>query len=186
MIKLIYKYGVLAMLLACINTNISAQKNTAKKAEVSTEGTLQWLTWDEVNKRMAVEPRKVYVDFYTDWCGWCKTMDKTTFSNPALAAYMNKNFYCIKFNPEKDDNIQFLSKIYGIENGMNELATKLIGEKKTYPTGLVFMEHFMNPQKVPGYQSLEDFEVIITYFSSNGHTRLPFEKYKAEYVLQWK
>jgi thioredoxin-related protein len=186
MIKLIKSYGLLVVLVCFTSNYLRAQKKQQTQDKSSNTTTLQWLTWDEVNKRMAAEPRKVYVDFYTEWCGWCKTMDKTTFSNSALAEYMNKNFYCIKFNPEKDDNIQFLSKIYGIENGMNELATKLIGEKKTYPTGLVFMEHFMNPQKVPGYQSLEDFEVIITYFATNGHTKLPFEQYKASYVLQWK
>ena len=33
-------------------------------------------------------PRKYFIDVYTDWCGWCKKMDKDTFQNPEVAAYM--------------------------------------------------------------------------------------------------
>ena len=32
------------------------------------------------------------VDVYTDWCGWCKKMDKETFNHPVIAKYINENY----------------------------------------------------------------------------------------------
>src|SRR5688572_3382607 len=53
---------------------------------------IRWMTIDEVQVAMKKKPKKVWIDVYTDWCGWCKKMDKTTFVNPEVIKYMNKNF----------------------------------------------------------------------------------------------
>ena len=57
-----------------------------------TQATAQvnWLTWEEAQERNKKEPRKIFVDVYTQWCGWCKKMDKETFSNPEIIKYLNK------------------------------------------------------------------------------------------------
>ena len=43
---------------------------------------IEWLTWDQAVAKMEKEPRKIMVDVYTDWCGWCKRMDASTFQDP--------------------------------------------------------------------------------------------------------
>ncbi len=54
-----------------------------------------WLSWNEAATLAETDknPKKIFVDVYTDWCGWCKKMDKDTFQNGEVAAYMEKNFY---------------------------------------------------------------------------------------------
>ena len=39
-----------------------------------TQATAQvnWLTWEEAQERNKKEPRKIFVDVYTQWCGWFK------------------------------------------------------------------------------------------------------------------
>ena len=47
-------------------------------------GSLKWMTWDEAVNANKLKAKPIFVDVYTDWCGWCKKMDATTFSDPEL------------------------------------------------------------------------------------------------------
>uniref|UniRef100_A0A3Q2YUK7 Spermatogenesis-associated protein 20-like TRX domain-containing protein n=1 Tax=Hippocampus comes TaxID=109280 RepID=A0A3Q2YUK7_HIPCM len=60
--------------------------------------------------------KKVFIDIYTDWCGWCKKMDKDTFQNPEVAAYMNENFLMVKMDAEGKDPIDplHLTHLHGL------------------------------------------------------------------------
>ena len=73
-----------ALLLSCVA--FSSQTTIPEKATVAV-AEIEWLTWDEAITRMATEPKKIFVDVYTDWCGWCKRMDATTFSDKEIATY---------------------------------------------------------------------------------------------------
>ncbi len=42
--------------------------------------TVRWLSWEEAIELSKEDPRKIVIDVYTEWCGWCKKMDKTTFA----------------------------------------------------------------------------------------------------------
>ena len=64
-------------------------------------------------EKMKKEPRPILLDFYTDWCGWCKQMMKTTYADVNLASYINTYFYPAKFNAESKDTIEYLGKKYG-------------------------------------------------------------------------
>ena len=61
---------------------------------------VEWLSWNEAVERAQTDqnPKKIFVDVYTDWCGWCKKMDKDTFQNPEVANYMAANFYMVKMD----------------------------------------------------------------------------------------
>jgi len=74
-------YIFIIVIAGCFH--ISAQ--TAEK--------VKWYTLDEALKLNATAPRKILIDIYTDWCGWCKKMDAETFNHPVIAGYVNKNFY---------------------------------------------------------------------------------------------
>jgi uncharacterized protein YyaL (SSP411 family) len=61
-------------------------------------GLVKWLTFEEAIALHKENPKKVLIDLYTDWCGWCKVMDRETYSNAEISTYINENFYPIKFN----------------------------------------------------------------------------------------
>ena len=74
--------------------------------ELNTEH-IEWITFEEAIKRNEKKPKKLLIDLYTDWCGWCKKMDKDTYENSKIAAYVNKHYYAVKFNAEQKEDVQY-------------------------------------------------------------------------------
>lgn len=140
----------------------------AKKPEPKApEAQIKWLTIDELQVKMKEKPKKVYVDMYTDWCGWCKKMEATTFTNPDVARYMNENYYCVRFNAERKDVVFFMGKQYTFdpEKRMNTLAFNWMQGKASYPTSIFMEQYYQNPMPVAGYQDVKGMEMIVKFFS---------------------
>ena len=72
-----------------------------------TEGEVKWMTFEEAVEKSKTEKRKIFVDVYTDWCGWCKVMDKNTFNEAKIAKILNEEFYAVKLNAEQRADIVF-------------------------------------------------------------------------------
>ena len=64
------------------------------------EEKIVWLGWNEGYEQSAKTKKILLVDAYTDWCGWCKRMDRDTYTNPEVIKKINKYFIPVKFNPE--------------------------------------------------------------------------------------
>ncbi len=142
------------------------------KDEKSIQGSkVNWLTIEDAYALNQKEPRKFFIDMYTDWCGWCKKMDATTFSDPIIADYLNKKYHPVKFNAEQRDSIKFRDKTFAFieqgNRGYNELAVELAGERLSFPT-IVFLDERANTiQAIPGYRGSEELDPILKYFGDN-------------------
>ena len=119
---------------------------------------IQWMSIEKAYELSLTEenPKKIFIDVYTDWCGWCKRMDKATFQKPEVAAYMNEYYYNVKFNAEQKEDITILNNTFTFvaqgQRGYHELAAALLNGKMSYPT-VIFMNHkFEMLSPVPGYQ----------------------------------
>lgn len=152
------------------------------------KGGINWMNWDEVQVAMKKEPKKVWVDVYTDWCGWCKVMDKKTFSNPEVIEYMNEHFYAVKFNAERKDEIMFMGKSYGFspEHNANLLAATLMNGRMSYPTNIVMQENFQGPSPIPGYIKVPDIERVMKYLVEGHYKTQKFEEYAKTFKPEWK
>ena len=146
---------------------------------------VNWVTWEEAVILLQNEPRKVVVDVYTDWCGWCKKMDKATFQNEEVATYMNEKFYAVKFNAEQKDDIHIKEKVYKFvksgRNGYHELAAEITFGKLSYPTVVFLNEELDVIQPIAGFKDAEMFEMIMTYFGGDHHKTTPWKKYSTSY-----
>jgi thioredoxin-related protein len=146
---------------------------------------IKWLTWENALEKYKKQKRKIFIYVYTDWCGWCKRMDKSTFKNPQIAEYVNDNYYSIKFNAESKEDIVFKGKTYRFaKNGMrgyHELAAEITRGRLSYPTAVFLDEDLGVIQPVPGFKNVTEFEQIITYFGCNEHKKTPWEVYKQNY-----
>ncbi len=150
-------------------------------AASSATAQINWMTWDEAVAANEKEPRKIFVDVYTDWCGWCKRMDATTFKDAAVIEALNDNFYAVKLNAEQREPITFKGKEYKFEaggrRGSHQLAQMLLQGRMGYPT-VVFLDAKSEViQPVPGYQDPANMSKIVTYFGDDLYMNTPWAEF---------
>ncbi|UJP67086.1 DUF255 domain-containing protein [Mongoliitalea daihaiensis] len=113
---------------------------------------IEWLTFEEAAEKTTQQPKMVFVDVYTDWCGWCKKMDKETFADPAVVTYINANFYAVKLNAEKTDReISFRGQTY------TEATMAKAMRVSSYPNFIIMDASMENITQYPGYRKPEPF-----------------------------
>ena len=135
----------------------SCNQQSSIEVQELTEAGLKWYSFENAMKINKKAQKKVLVDVYTSWCGWCKRMDKNTFTNPEVVEYLNDNFVLVKFNAEIQEPIQFKGETYELKRmgrrGTNALAIKLLNGRLGYPS-LVYMDSQFNKIKTsPGYKT---------------------------------
>jgi len=146
---------------------------------------LKWYTWEEAVELSKAKPKKMFVDVYTDWCGWCKRMDKSTFSDPAVMAYLAENFYPVKLNAEQRGDIQFGGETFKfMENdngrgGVHTLAYSLLDGKLGYPAMVYLNEKFERIMISPGYKEVPDMLKELKFAAEEQYTKTTWEEYSA-------
>lgn len=175
-----------AIALLLISPAFIAWKKNPSPAPEANE--IHWITSiDELQAKMAQNPKKVYFDIYTGWCGWCKKMDATTFQNPALIKYMNANYYAVKLDAERQDVIHFQGKEYRFDPQYkaNTFAVEIMKGSMSYPTAVIMMENFQNPIVQAGYLDVNQLETILTYFGDNAYRHQNGQDYQKTYKPRW-
>ncbi len=72
------------------------------------------ITFQEALKMAKEEKKTVFIDFYTTWCGPCKQMSRTVFTQKEIGDYFNKHFISLKCNAEEKEGRELAQK-YGVE-----------------------------------------------------------------------
>lgn len=68
---------------------------------------VRWLSFEELENALAEKPKKVFIDFFTDWCTYCRKMDKSVFTNSKVIEVLNNDYYAVRFNAESDRTFTF-------------------------------------------------------------------------------
>lgn len=146
---------------------------------------VEWLSFEEAVAKSKEEPKKLLIDIYTDWCGWCKKMDKEAYSNAELVSYINENYYPVKFNAEQKDAIQFDGHTFKFvpqgRRGVHELAAALTNNKLSYPTTVFMDEEFRIIQSLPGYRDAKGMDPILKYFGDDIFKNKSWKEFEASY-----
>lgn len=148
---------------------------------------IKWLTIQEAYALNQKTPKKFVIDVYTDWCGWCKVMDRETFTNAAVIDFVNEHYYAVKLNAEQKEDIKLGDRTYKSLGSAHELAAGLLQNKMSYPTTVFMTEKFEVIQPVAGYLKADVFHQIATYFGGDYFRKEPFDQFKTgTYVKQYQ
>ncbi len=148
-------------------------------------GPVNWLSFEEAVARAQTTPKKIFIDVYTDWCGWCKVMDSKTFSDPAVAELLQTKFYPVKLDAEQREPITFNDYTFKFvprgNKGYHELAAALLNNKLSYPSVVFLNEKFEIIQVLPGYRKADEFLKIVTYIGEDHYLTQSWEDFLAGY-----
>ena len=156
MVRVIKKYLFIIGLLTVTNSLFS------QSAEV------KWYTLEEAITLSEKEPRKLFLDVMTVWCGWCKKMDREVFSQDDIVDILNSQYYAVRLDAQQKEDIEFKGETFKYEmygqKGFNQFAVELLRGKMGFPS-LVFLDKDFNLiQSLEGYHKADRLKLVLNYF----------------------
>lgn len=112
---------------------------------------IHWINFNQLNDSLKVNPKKVFVTFFADWCSFCKQMDRETFTDKNVIEVLNKDYYAVKMNIESTETIYFGEQVFTNQrskkiNPIHEIALALVSRKNhvfSLPAMIFFDKQFV-------------------------------------------
>jgi len=146
---------------------------------------VKWFTFEEAVELAAENPRKILIDIYTDWCGFCKRMEAETFNDEGVARYINDNFYPVKLNSETRDTINFQGHEFvnegEVRRSAHQLSIALLQGQMSYPSVVYLNEDLEILTTVPGFMTPEKIEPILRFFAEDHYKTQSWEDFQSNF-----
>lgn len=165
-----------------------------KPAARETAETINWVTMEEALELQKKNPKKIFMDVYTNWCGPCKMLDKNTFQNEDVANYVNKHYYAVKFNAEGNDALTYKDQTFGnpnydpakanSRNSAHQFSRFL--KVNAYPTMVFFDEQGNYITPIAGYLKPQQLELYLKLFQSDAYKDMKTQEQFNEYYKSFK
>lgn len=146
---------------------------------------VNWSTMEKASQVDTKTNKKLFfVDFSTSWCGWCKKMDRETFSDPVVAAILNKYYVPVHFDAEGTASFTWKGTKYtnnqypGQKAQTHPFTRAILGQKVGYPSFAIFNKEGGLIQILQGFQSAYDFSMVLWYFCSGDNNKYTFAEYQ--------
>ncbi|SKB89645.1 Thioredoxin-related protein [Salegentibacter salinarum] len=155
---------------------------------------IKWMSMNEALEAQKEEPKKIFMDAYTVWCGPCKMLDKNTFTNADVIEYVNEHYYPVKFNAEGEEEIDFKGQIFENpqydpekkkrRNSSHQLARAL--KITGYPSLVFFDEEANLIAPIPGYRTPQQLELYLKLFAKDEYKKMTSKEAFADYQEKFK
>ena len=150
-----------------------------------TQSEVKWYTIKEAQELSKRNPKAILIDVYTEWCTWCKVMDKKTWTNPVIAKYVNENYYAVKFDAESLDTVIFKDYTFINENktrrATHQFAIAILNGKMSYPSIAYLDKEMQLVTAIPGYKKPEDIEPILLFIKEEKYKTTTYEEFFKEF-----
>ncbi len=154
---------------------------------------INWMTMDEALAAQKKEPKKIFMDVYTIWCGPCKKLDRDTFGDKSVIEFVNENYYAVKFNAEGTEEITHDGFTYTNPNyqpdrkGRN--TTHFFADAlslRGYPSLVFFEDNGKLIQALPGYKTPKQLEIYLKMIANDDYKKLTTTEAWNEYRDNFK
>lgn len=181
-----------ALVKLCLAVTVALSSHRAYAQENHLNGSpVKWMSFEDAVEKSKTEKRKIFIDVFTDWCGWCKVMDKNTFPDAEVAKLLNEKFYPVKLNAEQTNDVVFRGTTFKYvsqgRGGYHQLAAALLNGQMSYPNFVFLDEEFriipiyQGSTSLPGYKKPEEFYPFLSFVGSDSYQKMNFNDYQKEY-----
>jgi thioredoxin-related protein len=134
----------------------------------------RWYPFNDGLETATKENKKILMDVYTDWCAWCKRMDKDVYAQNEVKVLLNKFFVLVKLNAESNNEAAY--------NEQTMTETMLAQELGVdgYPSTIFFLPNGEVITAVPGYVAPDKFLLILKYIGENHYVTMDWEEFEAK------
>lgn len=148
---------------------------------------LDWLKMDGLTEKMKSNPRPAIIDIYTNWCYWCKVMDKKTYHNTKVISYINDHFYPVKLDAETRQIVEWQNKRYNFNDNykINDFAFYASSGDIGFPTTVIIPDENSAPISFQGFLEPKEIEPILKYFGEGAYKTKTYTVYKSTFKASW-
>ncbi|HEY9165633.1 MAG TPA: thioredoxin fold domain-containing protein [Candidatus Kryptonia bacterium] len=134
-------------------------------------GDLRWTNYTEGIRQAAESHKKILIDVYTDWCGWCKKMESDTYSDQGVKDYLLSNYVLVKLNAESDaketvDSQQVTQAQIAGAFGVDGYPTTIFLDSNGHPITMA-----------PGYMKPDTFIGVLKYIAEDAYKKMGYKEY---------
>jgi thioredoxin-related protein len=166
----------LAFIISVAPDNVFCSKPTAggDKEKIPSEkkkAELVWYKYDEGLAKAAKEKKHPLVHFYTNTCGWCKRMDRDTFSNKAIIEVMNESYVPIRVNGQSGEKV----RVDGKQISERQVAGKY--GVRGYPATWFLKPSGERIAPRRGYVKPDEFLYILNWVKDDLYEEISFQEF---------
>ena len=167
-----------------------AQQHNIKTSSAEEINEIRWISIEEAMTKTAQNPKPIMIDFYTDWCGWCKKLDQTTYADKEIVDYVNKYYYAVKFDAEQKQQISFLGKTYLFvpsgNRGTHQFAAQLANRNGRigYPTITFLDASGAKLAAEGGYKDVPKMKNVLRYYGEEFYASMTFNEFLTKQALE--
>ncbi len=165
----LFVFALLSVFL--LTTMILAGKDEPGTAKKDGKAEIVWHRLDEGMKLAKEQDKKLFVNFTTDWCGWCKKMNATTFKEPVIIEYIDKFFIAVKVNGDSKDSLNLDGWLT-----TEKQITKEFGVN-SYPTYWFLSSDNVRIAPMKGYRDKDGLFDILDYLKDDLYKTTAFKDF---------
>lgn len=133
---------------------------------------VNWQPFEDALDTAEASDKKLIIDIYAPWCGWCTKLQNEVYTDEAIQTYVNEHFVITRLDIDNNETT-YTFKDYTLSSA--ELAGGL-GAEGT-PTTVFLMPNKDYITRLPGFVDAEAYLQILRYIGTDAYKDQTFEEY---------